>query len=138
MKLGSLLLLILVVACGSHAAAPAALPVARELPGGPQAQGIHAAHASPAPTALLGHLVDKHVGVATRPEAQDLCLRADAARAAATLTYVAKGGAVEFDAGAPVRTSYVASLGEPVLAIGANGLEAWLCGQDIQYPEGVN
>lgn len=135
MKLAWVLALVAVAGC-SHGPqqASANAAVARELPGGPLAHGVHAAHSTPAPQAFAAKVLMTTVGTMTRPDAQDLCLRQDVGRAAFVRGAIQKGGAVEFQGGTNVMVSYAASQGEPVRAIAANGLTAWVCGQDLDYP----
>jgi hypothetical protein len=86
---------------------------------------------------FVAHLILTRTGTRARSDAQTLCLRDEIGRAAYVRAAINKGGAVEFQAGAPVHVEYSGSQGEPVRAIASNGLEAWLCGQDLEYPEGA-
>lgn len=138
MKLAWALALVAVAGC-SHGPqqVSASAAVARELPGGPQAHGVHAARAKPAPNAFAAKVLATMVGTLARPDAQDLCLHPDSEREAAARGAIQKGGAVEFEGGTNVMVSYAASQGEPVRAVAANGLSAWVCGQDLDYPAGA-
>jgi hypothetical protein len=116
----------LLSACGPHTE-----PSASEMPGGPSAIR-HVAVMPSSSTDVTARIRETTVGVPVESDMTADCVGSISERYQVIGYSVAEGGAVQFDAGLIVRAQMAPQSGVPIFVRAANGLAAYVCGQDIE------